>query len=107
MPSTDRVRCEMCVRRSFLPVSVVLLISAALQTTSASAQEDGGLAAEVDRLARQVMPKVVTWRRDVHQNPELGNREVRTSELVANHLRSLGMEVKTGVAHTGVVAVLR
>jgi amidohydrolase len=55
----------------------------------------------------QVMPKVVAWRRDVHQNPELGNREVRTAKLVADHLRSLGIEVKTGVAHTGVVGVLR
>src|SRR5687767_8710335 len=55
----------------------------------------------------QVMPKVVTWRRDIHQHPELGNREVRTAKLVADHLRSLGLEVQTGVAHTGVVAVLR
>jgi amidohydrolase len=62
---------------------------------------------DVARRIDQVMPKVVAWRRDVHQNPELGNREVRTAKLVADHLRSLGMEVKTGVAHTGVVGVLR
>jgi hypothetical protein len=41
-----------------------------------------------------VEPKVIEWRRDIHQNPELGNREFRTSKLVAEHLRSLGMEVK-------------
>jgi amidohydrolase len=65
------------------------------------------LTSEIDRRASQIQSKVVAWRRDIHQNPELGNREVRTSKLVADHLRSLGIEVKTGVAHTGVVGVLR
>jgi amidohydrolase len=51
--------------------------------------------------------QVIAWRRDIHQHPELGNREHRTAELVAKHLRSLGMEVQTGVAHTGVVGILR
>ena len=50
---------------------------------------------------------MVTWRRDFHQHPELGNREVRTSKVIADELRRLGYEVTTGVAHTGVVAVLR
>ncbi|MCY4510662.1 MAG: amidohydrolase, partial [Acidobacteria bacterium] len=57
--------------------------------------------------ARAVEPRVVTWRRDIHQHPELSNREFRTAALVADHLRSLGMEVRTEVAHTGVVATLR
>src|SRR5512145_2743215 len=65
------------------------------------------LSAEIDRRAGQVQSKVVAWRRDIHAHPELSNRETRTAELVANQLRSLGMEVRTGVAHTGVVAVLR
>ena len=52
-------------------------------------------------------PKVVAWRRDIHQHPELGNREVRTAKLVADHLRALGIEVQTGVAHTGVVGLLK
>jgi len=51
--------------------------------------------------------KVVEWRRDIHQNPELSNREFKTAEKVAAHLRSLGIEVQTGVAHTGVVGVLK
>ena len=63
--------------------------------------------AEIDRRAGQVQSKVIAWRRDIHQHPELSNRETRTAELVANHLRSLGMDVRTGVAHTGVVGVLR
>lgn len=57
--------------------------------------------------ARAVEPQVVTWRRDIHQHPELSNREFRTAALVAEHLRSLDMEVRTEVAHTGVVATLR
>ena len=51
--------------------------------------------------------RVVAWRRDIHQNPELGNRETRTAGIVAAHLRALGMEVQTGVAHTGVVGLLK
>lgn len=51
--------------------------------------------------------KVITWRRDIHQNPELSNREFKTAEKIAAHLRSLGLDVKTGVAHTGVVGVLK
>jgi amidohydrolase len=53
------------------------------------------------------MPKVVAWRRDIHQHPELSNQEVRTAKLVADHLRALGLEVRTGVAKNGVVGVLR
>lgn len=62
---------------------------------------------DIDRLAKEVEAKVIAWRRDIHQNPELGNREVRTAKVVAEHLRKLGLEVKTGVAKTGVVAVLK
>ena len=69
-----------------------------------------GLAAlptDVDQTIDAIMPDVVAWRRDFHEHPELGNREFRTAEIIANHLRDLGMEVQTGVAHTGVVGVLR
>jgi len=61
----------------------------------------------VDQMADQLERKVIEWRRDFHENPELSNREFRTAEKVANHLRSLGLEVKTGVAHTGVVGLLK
>ena len=54
----------------------------------------------------RVEDKVIEWRRDIHQNPELSNREFKTAEKIATHLRSLGIEVQTGVAHTGVVGVL-
>ncbi len=51
--------------------------------------------------------KVVAWRRDIHEHPELSNREFRTAELIAKHLQSLGIETKTGVAKTGVVGILK
>ena len=68
-----------------------------------------GFAAEfdADTWAAPVDSKVLAWRRDIHQFPELGNREFRTSKLVAEHLRQLGLEVTTGIAHTGVIAILK
>src|SRR4051812_32314163 len=58
--------------------------------------------------ADAVEPRVVAWRRDFHENPELGNREVRTSAIVAKHLRALGFDdVRENVAYTGVVGVLK
>lgn len=65
------------------------------------------LFSRIDALAREVMPRVIAWRRDIHEHPELSNREFRTAKLVEDHLRSLGMEVRTGVAGTGVVGLLR
>ncbi|MEM7018436.1 MAG: amidohydrolase, partial [Pseudomonadota bacterium] len=68
---------------------------------------DGDLAKKLEKHTSDVEKQVIAWRRDVHQNPELGNREFRTAKLVAEHLISLGMEVKTGIAHTGVVGFLK
>ena len=65
------------------------------------------LAAEVDRIVAEIEPKVVAWRRDFHQNPELGLAETRTAGVIAEELRKLGYEVTTGVGGTGVVGVLR
>jgi len=61
---------------------------------------------QVDAAAAAVEAKVIAWRRDFHQHPELSNREFRTADIVADHLRSLGFSVQTGVAHTGVVGLL-
>ncbi|NYZ61438.1 amidohydrolase [Luteimonas deserti] len=63
--------------------------------------------AEVARAAAAVQARVVDWRRDIHQHPELSNRETRTAAKVAAHLRSLGLEPRTGIAHHGVTAVLK
>ena len=62
---------------------------------------------QIETRVAEIMPRVVAWRRDIHEHPELGNREVRTAKLVADHLRALGLEVRTGVAHTGVIGVLK
>ena len=56
---------------------------------------------------KAIEEKVIQWRRDIHQNPELSNREFKTAEKIAKHLRSLGIDVQTGVAHTGVVGILK
>jgi amidohydrolase len=87
-------------------ISVFLLASLAA-TAVAGAQSPSPLLAIVERKSKELEAKVVAWRRDIHQHPELGNRETRTAKLVVDHLRSLGLEVRTPVAHTGVVGVLR
>ena len=56
---------------------------------------------------QEIEKKVIKWRHEIHQNPELSNREFNTSKMVADHLQSLGVEVKTGIAHTGVVGILK
>src|ERR1700751_3426149 len=56
---------------------------------------------------REIMPKVIEWRRHFHQNPELSAREYKTSAFVAEYLKSLGLEVKYPFAKTGVVAILK
>lgn len=65
------------------------------------------IGADADAAAAAIEKRVIEWRRDIHANPELGNREFRTSAIVAEHLKKLGMEVRVGVARTGVVGVLR
>ncbi|MFN2566503.1 MAG: amidohydrolase [Gemmatimonadaceae bacterium] len=65
------------------------------------------LSDQIGRHAAAVDPRVVAWRRDIHQNPELSFQEVRTAQMVAAHLRSLGIDVRTGVGGHGVVGVLR
>jgi amidohydrolase len=81
-----------------------LAMTAMFGATSAGAQVSG---AQIDAAAGKVEAKVITWRRDIHQHPELSNRETRTSKLVADHLKKLGLPVRTGIARTGVTAVLK
>src|SRR6185295_12319550 len=61
---------------------------------------------QVDAAAAALEAKVIGWRRDFHQHPELSNRETRTAGVVTDHLRRLGLKVQTGIAHTGVVALI-
>jgi len=76
---------------------------AALSASAASPATD----AEVSVLVERFSAESIRQRQDIHRNPELSNRETRTAELVAAHLLGLGMEVKTGIAHTGVVGILK
>ena len=92
----------MTVRRLIAASSLVLGLS--LAAGAAMAQIP---LARVEAAVEAETPRVVAWRRDLHANPELGFAETRTAALVAEHLRSLGMEVRTGVGRTGVVGILR
>jgi amidohydrolase len=71
------------------------------------AAESGITSAQLDAAAQAIESKTIEWRRDFHAHPELSNREVRTAEQIARHLRALGIETKTGVGITGVVGLLR
>lgn len=71
-----------------------------------SAMPSPELRAEIDRAADRIEARVIEWRRDFYRNPELSNREFRTARVVAEFLEGLGLEVRTGIAHTGVVGIL-
>jgi amidohydrolase len=88
-------------------LSCACLLGSLLHAQTASKNNPAALYAKVDRLADAVESKVIAWRRDFHQYPELSNREFRTAEKIAAHLRALGLEVHTGIAKTGVVGVLK
>ncbi len=85
-------------------VSTLALVAGLAMSAPAMAAPS---AAKVQAAAKAVQPKVVAWRRDIHENPELGNQEVRTAALIAKELRSLGIEVRENVGKTGVVGVLK
>lgn len=72
-----------------------------------NAQAPPNLKTRINQMADAIEPKVIEWRRDFHRHPELSNREFKTAEKVAAHLRALGMEVRTGIAYTGVVGILK
>ncbi|AMN67145.1 M20 family metallopeptidase [Psychrobacter sp. P11G5] len=86
------------MKRSLLSLAVGII---ACSTFSAHANIN------IDKEVKSVENKVIEWRRDIHKHPELGNRETRTAAIVAKHLKSLGMQVETDIAHTGVVGFLK
>lgn len=88
-------------------VNMVAAVAALVFCAPAHAQTQTGFTAPVESSIQSVLPRMVAWRRDFHQNPELSYEEVRTARIVAQHLRSLRFEVRTGVAQTGVVGILR
>jgi amidohydrolase len=92
------------LRRAIAPALSLVLAAFPL---CAQRPTSGPMDADIDRLTTAAMPHVVAWRRDIHEHPELSGDEVRTAKLVADHLRALGLEVRTGVGGHGVVGVLK
>src|SRR5687767_448415 len=79
-----------------------------MNAAATTTEQPSDLATSIDQAAAAVEDRVIGWRRDFHEHPELGNRETRTAAIVAEHLKSLGFdEVRSGVAHTGVIGVLK
>jgi amidohydrolase len=87
--------------RNILVTTLLALVSLSLTAQNAALRK------EADNAADKIEQKVIGWRRDIHEHPELGNHEVRTAALIAKHLESLGIEVKTAVGVTGVVGILK
>lgn len=85
----------------------IALVIAALNASRASIGAQTTLLRDVDQRVPAVMERVVSWRRDIHEHPELSGKETRTAQLVASQLERLGIQVRTGVGGTGVVGVLR
>ncbi|MEO7084026.1 MAG: amidohydrolase [Gemmatimonadaceae bacterium] len=90
-----------------LPVAVpVLLLAVAVASAHAQDRTADAAHAEIDRRAAALADKLTAWRHDIHEHPELSYQETRTAALVADHLKSLGLEVRTGVGGHGVLAIL-
>lgn len=87
------------MKKMFAYVFVVCLLSNSVFAIDMSA--------EIEAATVKIMPQVIAWRRQIHKDPELGNREVKTAKLIAEELRKLGIETRTGIAKTGVVGVLK
>ncbi len=85
-------------------IALLLLPFVLLQIATISAQD---ISKAINEKALAIQPKLAEWRRHIHQNPELGNREFKTAAYIVEHLKNLGLEIKTSVAKTGVVAILK
>ncbi|MFZ9651940.1 MAG: amidohydrolase [Gammaproteobacteria bacterium] len=93
--------------RSNVRVRIAAAISLMTCASAATAFAAETFTATALAALEPVQPRIIEWRRDFHQNPELSNREFRTSKAVAEHLKKLGLQVETGVAKTGVVGILK
>ena len=86
---------------------ITLLFLIVLSTSAFGQRGKKDFQSEINQKTTSIEPKVISWYEDIHQNPELSNREFRTAMLVAKHLERLDIEVTTGIAHTGVVGILK
>src|SRR5258708_35231223 len=85
----------------------LLLQTAALLAGLLTFAQKNNYVATIDAAVNKIEPQTIAWRRDLHEHPELGNHETRTAKIIADHLRSLGIEVQDGVGKTGGVGILR
>src|SRR5215203_3810750 len=92
----------MMVRKLFIILYLFAFIISKLQGQKLDASETA-----IEMQIGKLKSKSITWRRHFHEHPELGNKEFKTAKIIADHLRSIGLEVKEGVAHTGVVGILK
>ncbi len=90
-----------CMKKVLLSGCIVVALQGAGQNNVAKLKEK--ISGETDKIES----KCIGWRRDIHEHPELGNRESRTAKIIADHLKKLGMDIKEGVAKTGVVGILK
>lgn len=88
-------------------VGLALVVTIFISVPDEGQANNTSLEAKVRERAASIEGKLIAWRRDIHQHPELGDQETRTSRLVSEHLRTLGLEVRTGMARTGVVGILK
>lgn len=96
------------MKKTLLSIFALLIIASGLSANAIDNNpEKDALSEKVLELAKEVEPKVIKWRHWIHQNAELSNREFKTAQFVYEHLASLGIEVKIGVAKTGVVGILK
>nr|WP_240933187.1 amidohydrolase [Diaphorobacter sp. HDW4B] len=116
MKSDHKSSCKNnAIKRTALAVFTMLTLSAGVQAQQAAqpavaaiqTAQAQTLHSQIDQRAKAIEQQLIAWRRDIHEHPELGNLETRTAKLVADHLRKLGMDVKTEVAVTGVVGLLK
>lgn len=101
----DTITMDCCMtRRTFQWLATMLCVTAHAMPVASAAQAD---AAKVERLLRDAQPQVIQWRRHLHANPELSNREFKTAKYVAKQLRRMGLKPETGIAHTGLTALIK
>ena len=91
------------MRKNYIVIASILFTILCHTSSAQNKNYIDSISAAADRIEQ----KVIAWRHDIHQNPELGNHEVRTAALIAKHLQSLGIEVQTKVGITGVVGILK
>ena len=97
----------MSLRLARLGSAALTLVALTTSNAQSPAAKLSPLNAEIERRVATVMPKVIGWRRDIHEHPELSGEEVRTSKLVAEQLKAMGIEVRTEVGGHGVVGLLK